>query len=248
MLKQGNLNPEIEEKLLNLQRYQEKQMKGEPFDASNFSTSSHASRNITSPDDFDDDNSRTSSTKVSKRRRDAHDASDDEWVLDTPKKRGSKYDKSTDRERKRDYLNEFKKTIGQDNAEKNESPQVIVKTETPINQIKKNIILKNVGDSSKFNVVVTPTSDPIKNERMNLVKREIRMKAARDSATKIVSPDDPMKQTKLHVSAFLDLILNSFFYIVYIVLKIVESTGKVQGKFEKDHFEETRCFGEAIAQ
>lgn len=79
-LKQENLNPEIEEKLLTLQRYQEKQMKTEcpspkpeSSTGSNFDYDEMTSRRIKSP---------------SIRKRNILD--DDDWILDTPKKRLSR--------------------------------------------------------------------------------------------------------------------------------------------------------------
>lgn len=80
-LKQENLNPEIEEKLLNLQRYQEKQMKSEPIVVSSpipqYSTPVK------------------SNTSQKKRPSSRHD--DDEWILETPKRRPPKGSGNSDR-------------------------------------------------------------------------------------------------------------------------------------------------------
>ncbi|CAO1383722.1 unnamed protein product [Diamesa hyperborea] len=127
VLKQGNLNPEIEEKLLTLQRYQEKQAKGEPFDTTSFSSSYTArgaggsgenDRGCQSPvdDDFDED-SMDSETRPSRRRGAGAEDDDDEWVLDTPRKYVKKADRDRSEGKKgkdKDYMGEFKKTIAQD--------------------------------------------------------------------------------------------------------------------------------------
>lgn len=73
-LKQENLNPEIEEKLLQLQRYQEKQMKQEP------DIPTPVSRVVTPAS--------VSSTRLPSRKRppSASARNDDEWVMETPKR------------------------------------------------------------------------------------------------------------------------------------------------------------------
>lgn len=82
-LKQENLNPEIEEKLLNLQRYQEKQMKSEPVVVSSpvpqYSTPVK------------------SNTSHKKRPTSRHDGDDDDWILETPKRRPPKGSGNSDR-------------------------------------------------------------------------------------------------------------------------------------------------------
>ncbi|XP_058836423.1 nucleosome-remodeling factor subunit NURF301 [Topomyia yanbarensis] len=80
-LRQENLNPEIEEKLLNLQRYQEKQMKADDRGAAialqhNYSNMS-AVREHSTP------------VKAKKRPYRGED-DDDEWMMDTPKRRPTK--------------------------------------------------------------------------------------------------------------------------------------------------------------
>lgn len=76
-LRQGNLNPEIEEKLLNLQRCHEKQMKGVQRPTSVALANNH--HEYTSPVKY-------SSTA---RKHSANRAieNDDEWIMETPKRR-----------------------------------------------------------------------------------------------------------------------------------------------------------------
>lgn len=221
VLKQGNLNPEIEEKLLTLQRYQEKQMKGEPFDTTSFSSSYTArgaggsgenDRGCQSPvdDDFDED-SMDSDTRPSRRRGAGAEDDDDEWVLDTPRK----YVKKADRDRsegkkgkEKDYMGEFKKTIAQDKMDAMTSGslgKVIVKTTEPgkfDHQIKKNIIIYNKPEVQS----ATPNSFTVisggvehgKVDKVQLAK-QIKMKMGRENRVSIGS-DDHTKQAKLHVS------------------------------------------------
>lgn len=82
-LKQENLNPEIEEKLLNLQRYQEKQMKTD--DRSAAIALQHNYSNLSS------NREHHHSTPVkSKKRPYRGEDDDDEWMMDTPKRRPTK--------------------------------------------------------------------------------------------------------------------------------------------------------------
>jgi hypothetical protein len=198
-LRQGNLNPEIEEKLLTLQRYQEKQAKGEPFDPTIdipiYSTRSAATARNTAgsgydstidSDEFDDDNS-ASSFRGSKKRGTANEDDDDEWVLDTPRK----YIKKADREkmeRKKDtnYMSEVKKQISEDKATK-----VIVKT-TDSGQIRKNIIFCNRADvtsSAQNSFSVSSGGESEKSPEKALLATKLKMKAAQ----KIGTPDEPLK-------------------------------------------------------
>lgn len=68
-MKQENLNPEIEEKLLNLQRYQEKQMKSE----------SHQPATVVEQ--------QQNSAPHNKKRPTSRMQDDDDWQLDIPKRR-----------------------------------------------------------------------------------------------------------------------------------------------------------------
>lgn len=76
-LKQENLNPEIEEKLLNLQRFQEKKMK---TDHPPTSTSlAHNHHEYTSP-----------MKSTSARKRPSSRTQDGDWIVETPKRRPAK--------------------------------------------------------------------------------------------------------------------------------------------------------------
>ncbi|XP_053689324.1 nucleosome-remodeling factor subunit NURF301 [Sabethes cyaneus] len=81
-LKQENLNPEIEEKLLNLQRYQENQMKTD--DRGNAAIAlQHNYSNMSA--------TREHSTPVKAKKRSYRgEDDDDEWMMDTPKRRPTK--------------------------------------------------------------------------------------------------------------------------------------------------------------
>lgn len=75
-LRQENLNPEIEEKLLNLQRCHEKQMKGNQRPTSIALANNH--HEYTSPVKY---------SSASRKHSSARYDDDDEWILDTPKRR-----------------------------------------------------------------------------------------------------------------------------------------------------------------
>lgn len=116
------MNPEIEEKLLTLQRYQEKQAKGDPFEPMSY-PSPYATRPATArsafsstldSDELDDELSdEPSSFRGSKKRGlGEDDDDDDEWVLEGPRK----YIKKADREkmeRRRDggHVSDTKKHV-----------------------------------------------------------------------------------------------------------------------------------------
>lgn len=74
-LKQENLNPEIEEKLLQLQRYQEKQMKQEPPEVPVHST------RVAIQNTFNRNN-----VPARKRPPSATKNDDEDWVMETPKR------------------------------------------------------------------------------------------------------------------------------------------------------------------
>lgn len=81
-MKQGNLNPEIEEKLLNLQRIQEKQMK-EDCQTNNLS--------------LDDIHDSSCVKTTSPRKRISSRNDDDDWIVDSPKKRPPRPSSSSDK-------------------------------------------------------------------------------------------------------------------------------------------------------
>lgn len=81
-LKQDDLTPEIEEKLLNLQRFQEKQMKSDPAQAS----LAHNHHEY------------SSATKHTPRKRPtSRTHEDDDWLVDTPKRRPPKASTHSDK-------------------------------------------------------------------------------------------------------------------------------------------------------
>ncbi|XP_059615017.1 nucleosome-remodeling factor subunit NURF301 isoform X2 [Phlebotomus argentipes] len=78
-LKQENLNPEIEEKLLNLQRYQERQMKSDTPQM----MSQPSMRAISPYEDIP-------SPPARRKRRSSMSQDDEDWVLETPRRRPTK--------------------------------------------------------------------------------------------------------------------------------------------------------------
>lgn len=218
VLRQGNLNPEIEEKLLTLQRYQEKQAKGEPFDPDAYMSTiltrgAGAARPTTAgsgydstldSDEFDDDNS-VQSFKGSKKRGGTGEDDDDEWVLDTPRKYIKKADREKmDRKKEPNYMADVKKQISEDKATK-----VIVKT-TDSGQIRKNIIFCNraeIPSSGQNSFSVSSGGESEKSPEKALLASKLKMKAAQ----KMGMTEDQVKHHKLQVN-FTILDRNSIAY------------------------------------
>lgn len=209
-MRQGNLNPEIEEKLLTLQRYQEKQAKGEPFDPTAF-TSTYSTRGsgATRPttagsgydstlesDEFDEENSNESFKGSSRKRGGPGEDDDDEWVLDTPRKYIKKADREkSDRKPQPNYMADVKKQITEDKTTK-----VIVKT-TDTGQIRKNIIFCNraadVQSPGQNNFsVVSSSGESEKSPEKALLASKLKIKAAQ----KIGMTDEQVKHHKLQVN------------------------------------------------
>jgi nucleosome-remodeling factor subunit BPTF len=126
-LKQENLNPEIEEKLLNLQRYQEKQMKNEQFPSgqsqffeqdmmAHHSFNNSFSQSQYNEDDDSDDTNIQSSGHQSRKRRSEMD--DDEWRMDSPRKRSTtkSYSSSTNPHYQSENIGENQATDVQSNV------------------------------------------------------------------------------------------------------------------------------------
>jgi hypothetical protein len=129
-LKQENLNPEIEEKLLNLQRYQEKQMKNEQYPsgqshfyeqdlvASQSYNHSYTQSQYDEDDDSDDTITPQSSGHQSRKRKSELD--DDEWRMDSPRKRptAKSYSSSVNPHHQSEnaYVVENQTTVGQANV------------------------------------------------------------------------------------------------------------------------------------
>uniref|UniRef100_A0A1Q3FWI9 Putative nucleosome remodeling factor subunit n=1 Tax=Culex tarsalis TaxID=7177 RepID=A0A1Q3FWI9_CULTA len=88
-LKQENLNPEIEEKLLNLQRYQEKQMKTDDRGGAAIALQHNYSNMSSSREHHHHHGGHNTPSKAKKRVHRGED-DDDEWMMDTPKRRPTK--------------------------------------------------------------------------------------------------------------------------------------------------------------
>lgn len=217
VLKQGGLNPEIEEKLLNLQRYQEKQMRGEPIDASSFPPSSYSvNRDVISPmeENFDDDSMTSTKTSRKPRGQLAED-DDEEWVIDAPKRRPIKMPASAEkvtRRADRDYMAEFKNTIFNDKQEETLNQKVVVKCELvktePAPSKSSNIIVsylkRNDGLKNNANLAAVTGSSPnfqvVKSEKIVIQpKRDVRNKAKENQK---FEHESPVKHSKLNVSFF----------------------------------------------
>lgn len=187
VLRQGNLNPEIEEKLLNLQRYQEKQAKGEPFEPTIF-TSTYSTRGKTrtyesgdeSEESEEQDSSDEQSAPPSKsRRRGNLDDDDDEWVLDTPRKYIKKNEKGLTP----------KSVVGSET--KKIEPKIIVKTTDPgVGQIKKNIIFCNRAETTPIQVQTEVSPEK------TLLATKLKMKVAQKTGM----TEEQLKHHKLQVS------------------------------------------------
>lgn len=207
-MRQGNLNPEIEEKLLTLQRYQEKTAKGEPFDPEAF-TSTYSTRaagtirattagsgydSTLDSEEFDDDNSAQSFKTSSRKRGGAGEDDDDEWVLDTPRKYIKKADREKmDRKKEPNYMADVKKQINEDKATK-----IIVKT-SDSGQIRKNIIFCNrteIPSSGQNSFSVSSGGESEKSPEKALLASKLKMKAAQ----KIGMSDEQVKHHKLQVN------------------------------------------------
>lgn len=205
-MRQGNLNPEIEEKLLTLQRYQEKQAKGEPFDPTFepiYTTRAASTARPTAgsgydstldSEEFDDDNSGQSFKGSAKKRGGTGDDDDDEWVLDTPRKYIKKADREKmEKKRETNYMADVKKQIQED-----KTTSVIVKT-TDTGTIRKNIIFCNRADvqsSGQNSFSVSSGAESEKSPEKALIASKLKMKAAQ----KIGMNDEQVKHHKLQVN------------------------------------------------
>ncbi|CRK99537.1 CLUMA_CG012856, isoform A [Clunio marinus] len=209
VLRQGNLNPEIEEKLLTLQRYQEKQAKGEPLDSdgvgsaykSNYptrSTRSNRHSNVGSgydstieSDEFDDDKS-NHSYKGSRRGGGTGD-DDEEWVIDTPRKYIKKADREKTSERK--TIVDSKKEISENEGT---TQKVFVKTNDS-GEIRKNIIfcqraqVQSSGENS-FSVI-SGSEESERSQKKGLLVSKLKFKASQKSNTNV--DDDQFTNHKL---------------------------------------------------
>lgn len=142
-LKQENLNPEIEEKLLNLQRYQEKQMKSE-----------HATPSLV----HNHHEYTSSPAKQTPRKRPvSRTHEDDDWHLDTPKRRPPKSNSL---------------------SEKKQSSAAAAAIETNVNKIIQSVEkeaaaeAKEAKDTKPSPKSATPSPTKPNNRRIAAIKRE----------------------------------------------------------------------------
>lgn len=218
-MRQGNLNPEIEEKLLNLQRYQEKQAKGEPFEPSTFNTtySTRGNRGATRTYESDEDSEESEDDNFSdepsapppkSRRRGNLEDDDDEWVLDTPRK----YIKKSEREK----TSAVKSTFSDTKKTSTEAQKIIVKTTDPgINQIRKNIIFCNRAEPvpNQTNIATSEISP-----EKSLLATKIKLKVAQKSGM----TEEQIQHHKLQVSSYI-FKLNRFYYLINFIGSIIEA-------------------------
>lgn len=218
-MRQGNLNPEIEEKLLNLQRYQEKQAMGEPFEPTSFaSTYSTRGNRVArtyeseeesegSEEEFSDDQS---GPPTKSRRRGNLEDDDDEWVLDTPRK----YIKKSEREKGSSVI----KSCSGSETKKVEPQKIIVKTTDPgIGQIRKNIIFCNRAESSpvqvqtpSFNMSGGSCTGSIEvSPEKTLLATKLKLKVAQKTGIS----DEQLKHHKLQVNKKINKIDNNSIFL-----------------------------------
>lgn len=156
-LRQENLNPEIEEKLLNLQRYQEKQMKAvaaEPQET--VVTPAQIHQPYLSP---------VKSSTNSKKRPSSRSQDDDDWVLDTPKRRPLRATGSSERK----YHATVAGSIGNDEV----TPPLPIPAPKVIH-------MKAAPKPVNTEIIETPTKSsarpaadaPMNNRRLAAIKRE----------------------------------------------------------------------------
>lgn len=206
-LRAGNLNPEVEEKLLTLQRYQEKQAKGEPFETASIPTPSStrgtsSSRRPTKKtydsdfesSEYDDENSNDSFENSSAKKRGNIQEDDDEWVLDTPRK----YIKKAEREKleKKKEVLYVSDITNKSTALESKSPQVVVKT-NDAGTIRKNIIYCNRPNEVQNQILTSSGGETEKSPEKSLLAAKLKLKASQKI---VVMADDQSKGHKLQVS------------------------------------------------
>lgn len=156
-LRQENLNPEIEEKLLNLQRYQEKQMKA---------VASEPQETVVTPAQIHQPYlSPAKSSTSSKKRPSSRSQDDDDWVLDTPKRRPFRATGPQDRK--------YHTTTG--GSDEVTPPLLIASIAAP-----KVIHVKATPKPVSTDIIETPTKSsarpaadaPMNNRRLAAIKRE----------------------------------------------------------------------------
>lgn len=230
-LRAGGLNPEVEEKLLTLQRYQEKQAKGEPFDPSTVPTSSRSAaggsrrqskKNYDSDfesSEFDDERSNDScGQSSSKKRGNLREDDDDEWVLDTPRK----YIKKADREKpeKKKEVLYVSDITNKPSSHESKKSQVVVKT-NDAGAIRKNIIFCNRPSDVQ-------SSENEKSPEKSLLAAKLKMKASQKIV--MMAADDQPKGQKLQVSCNFLLYNFSHYLISRFLLRLNYSSTKKRSK------------------
>jgi hypothetical protein len=206
--------------LLTLQRYQEKQAKGEPFDPTTFtqtistrgaSTSRRSEKKHYDSDfessEFDDEVS-NDSFKATKKRGGLND-DDDDWVLDQPRKYIKKADREKTENKKQILYVSDVQNKSQNIIETPKTSQIVVRTTSgDVGAIKKNIIYCNRPSEVTPKIVMTP-GDVEKSPEKSLLASKLKMKVAQ----KVVSgiPDEQAKTQKLQVK------IQHFHYCFYVI-------------------------------
>lgn len=178
-LKQDNLNPEIEEKLLNLQRYQEKQMRGEvPIPST--PTISHI-QTVTD----------VNSVKTSIRKRSKNTDDDSDWIIDTPKRRKDR--------KPYDYME--KHTPGQSSNSSNDNSNFEAATHSRTIVPEKKISIEKiqiVQKASPTKVLIKKEKKPIQQTQFQPQQRHSQSKVLLSPQKQQISPVQ-QKQNKLQV-------------------------------------------------
>lgn len=162
-LKQENLNPEIEEKLLNLQRFQEKKMKTDHPPTP--TTLAHNHHEYTSP-----------MKSTSARKRPLSRTLDGDWIVETPKRRPPKANSSSEKKSNQATVdasidvNRIIQSVEEETAvnEGRTMPSTNVATETTISTTPAKSAKPSPSKSS---------DKPVSNRQLAAIKRESKKKA-----------------------------------------------------------------------
>lgn len=164
-----NINPEIEEKLLNLQRCHEKQMKGSHRSTSVALASNHHEYS-TSPAKY----SNTSRKHLANRTKEE----DDEWFVETPKRRPPRTISSSDKRNAsavESNVNRIIRSVAQETTPTIPPSQIIT---TPTKPIKSNITPVKINPST--NTKVSPANleskfDAVANKKESEKKKNLQV-------------------------------------------------------------------------
>lgn len=172
-LRQDNLNPEIEEKLLNLQRCHEKQMKGGHRPTSEVLANNH--HEYTSPVKY------ASSSRKHAASRPIND--DDDWILDTPKRRPPRATSFSEKKNAQNAAvieNDVNRII-RSVAEESTSTQVVstpARSDAQVSPVKKAAATNPVPASPVKNSITSDAKSTVesspneKNRRLAAIKRD----------------------------------------------------------------------------